>query len=48
VATPQKTVAGVFVLGAVPNVRGSTVRIVLSEAVTVSYPVAWFVIESPS
>jgi len=34
-ATPQKTVAGVFVLGAVPNVRGSTVRIVLSEAVTV-------------
>jgi len=46
--TPQKTMAGVFVLGAVPNVRGSTVRIVLNEAVTVSYPVAWFVIESPS
>jgi hypothetical protein len=45
--TPQKTAPGVFVLGAVPNVSDSKVKIVLNKAVTGSYPVAWFVIERP-
>jgi hypothetical protein len=45
--TPQKAVGGVFVLGAVPNVADGKVKIVLNKAVTVSYPVGWFVIEKP-
>ena len=43
--TPQTTSAGVFVLGAVPNVADGKVKIMLNKAVTVSYPVAWFIIE---
>jgi len=43
--TPQAAIAGVFVIGVVPNVADGKVRIVLNKAVTVSYPVAWFVIE---
>ena len=45
--TPQKSVSGVFVQGAVPNVADGKVKIVLNKAVTVSYPVAWFVLEKP-
>ena len=45
--TPQKAVAGVFVIGAVPNVADGKVRIVLNKAVTASYPVGWFLIEHP-
>ena len=45
--TPQKAVAGVFVIGAVPNVADGKVRIVLNKAVSASYPVAWFLIERP-
>jgi hypothetical protein len=46
-ATPQKSVAGVFVQGAVPNVSAHTVTISLSNTVGASYPVAWMVVERP-
>jgi hypothetical protein len=46
-ATPQKSVAGVFVQGAVPNVSAHTVTISLSATVGASYPVAWMVVERP-
>ena len=45
--TPQKSVAGVWVLAAVPNVASSRFTIFLNKAVTTSYPVAWMVIETP-
>ena len=45
--TPQKAVVGVFVIGAVPNVAGSSVKIVLNTPVTLSYPVAWLLVERP-
>jgi hypothetical protein len=46
-ATPQKNVAGVWVQGAVPNVSAKTITIFLNKTVTVSYPVAWFIVEKP-
>ncbi|MFL5796886.1 MAG: hypothetical protein ACJ77A_02995 [Actinomycetota bacterium] len=46
-ATPQKSVAGVFVQGAIPSVSARTVIIQLNKAVTVGYPVAWFIVERP-
>lgn len=45
--TPQKSVAGVWVRAAVPNVANSRFTIFLNKAVTTSYPVGWMVIESP-
>jgi hypothetical protein len=46
-ATAQKNVAGVWVEAAVPNVSAKTVTIFLNKTVTVSYPVAWFIVEKP-
>jgi hypothetical protein len=46
-ATAQKNVAGVWVEAAVPNVSAKTVTIYLNKTVTVSYPVAWFIVEKP-
>ena len=46
-ATAQKNVAGVWVAAAVPNVSAKTVTIYLNKTVTVSYPVAWFIVEKP-
>jgi len=46
-ATAQKNVAGVWVAAAVPNVSAKTVTIFLNKTVTVSYPVAWFIVEKP-
>jgi hypothetical protein len=45
--TPQKNVGGVWIQAAVPNVAGGYVTIYLNKAVTVSYPVAWFIVEKP-
>jgi hypothetical protein len=45
--TPQKNVGGVWIQSAVPNVAGSSVTIYLNKAVTVSYPIAWFIVERP-
>ncbi len=45
--TPQKNVAGVWVQAAVPNVSNSRFTIFLNKTVTVSYPVAWFIVEKP-
>lgn len=46
-ATPQKNVAGMSVQAAVPNVAAKTITIFLNKAVSVGYPVAWMVIETP-
>ena len=46
-ATPQKNVAGVWVEAAVPNATAKTITIFLNKTVSVSYPVAWMVIERP-
>ncbi len=46
-ATAQKNVAGVWVAAAVPNVSAKTVTIFLNKTVTVSYPVAWFIVQKP-
>jgi hypothetical protein len=45
--TAQKYVGGVWVAAAVPNVAAKTVTIYLNKAVTVSYPIAWFIVEKP-
>ena len=42
--TPQGNVAGVAVAGVVPNVSGSSFVIHLTKAITVSLPIAWFVV----
>jgi hypothetical protein len=43
-ATPQGNVAGVAVAGVVPSVAGSSFVIHLTKAITVSLPIAWFVV----
>ncbi len=43
-ATPQGHVPGVAVAGVVPDVSGSTFAIYLTKAITVSLPIAWFVV----
>jgi hypothetical protein len=45
--TAQKYVGGVWVAAAVPNVAAKTVTIYLNRTVTVSYPIAWFIVEKP-
>jgi hypothetical protein len=45
--TPQKNVVGVLVQGVVPNVANSRFTVFLNKNVSVSYPVAWMVIEKP-
>jgi hypothetical protein len=45
--TPQKNVAGVWVQAAVPSVANSRITIFLNKTVTVSYPVAWFIVQKP-
>jgi hypothetical protein len=45
--TPQKNVASVWVQAAVPAPGGSRITIFLNKTVTVSYPVAWFIVEKP-
>ena len=45
--TPQKNVAGTWVQAAVPNAANSRFTVFLNRTVSVSYPVAWMVIEKP-
>jgi hypothetical protein len=45
--TPQKNVPGVWVQAAVPNRPNSRFTVFLNKNVSVSYPVAWMVIEKP-
>ena len=45
--TPQKNVAGTWVQAAVPNAANSRFTVFLNRNVSVSYPVAWMVIERP-
>jgi len=42
-ATPQKSLAGVYVQAAVPNAPAKTVTIHLNTTVGAIYPVAWMV-----
>lgn len=43
--TPQRQVGGVWVTGAVPQPANNRFRIFLNKAVSVSYPVAWMIVE---
>jgi len=45
--TPQKNVPGVWIQAAVPNAANGRFTIFLNKTVTVSYPVAWFIVEKP-
>ena len=46
-ATAQKSVAGIYVQAAVPNVNAKTITIYLNGSVGANYPVAWFIVERP-
>jgi hypothetical protein len=45
--TEQKNVAGTWVRAAVPNVANSRFTLFLNKNVSVSFPVAWMVVEKP-